>query len=202
MFSYERRRETKPAFKGGMCDLRNGCCGCFIPYFPLQTIPRTSGNKWNAIWSLSNITLYTYPHWEAHKHVSQIAALPERNIFRDNNSLCSFEMCWQLIGRTRWLSCISPAVILLCYVKASYCTLMQGFLFLLFPVSLNGPINTFQMAQLSTGAFVNEKNIFYSMQECRIKSYDSPLSTAQKLNLKFNANNVFRSQVKCLQYGL
>lgn len=116
------------------------------------------------LFDLCQILLYTHTLTERPSNTWVRSLLCQRGTFSETIIPCAVsKMCWQLIGWTRWLSCISPAVILLCYVKASYCTLMRGFLFLLFPVSLTGPISTFQITQLSTGASLNEKNIFYSM---------------------------------------
>lgn len=53
--------ETKPAFKDGMCDLRNGCCGCFIPYFPYrQFLEQVETSE--TLFDLCQILLYTHAH--------------------------------------------------------------------------------------------------------------------------------------------
>lgn len=160
----------------------------FYPLFPLQTIPPTSGNKWNAIWSLSNITVHTRSQRRVLKHVSQILAPPERNIFRGNNSWCMvWKMCWQLIGWTLWLFLyLSWGISLL---------LRQGFslrsnnrlLFFPFPVFLNGPISTFQTVPcLCFSQCFPERE--KSTTEGSIKKATIPfLQTDMNLILKFKA---------------
>lgn len=154
MFSYERRRETKPAFKDGMCDLRNGCCGCFIPYFPYrQFLEQVETSE--MLFDLCQILLYTHTLAVRPSNTWVRLLLCQRGTFSEAITPgVVLKMCWQLIGWTRWLSCISPGVILY-YVKAPYCTLIRGLLSILFPVFVNGPISTFQIVQLSSGAFSN-----------------------------------------------
>lgn len=83
--------ETKPAFKDGMCDLRNGCCGCFIPYFPYrQFLEQVETSE--TPFDLCQILLYTRACCEALVHMSQAAPLPERNIFAATPSVV-LEMC-------------------------------------------------------------------------------------------------------------
>lgn len=83
--------ETKPAFKDGMCDLRNGCCGCFIPYFPYrQFLEQVETSE--TLFDPCQILLYTHTRCEALVHMSQTAPLPERNIFAVTPSVV-LEMC-------------------------------------------------------------------------------------------------------------
>lgn len=155
MFSYERRRETNPAFRDGMCDLRNGCCGCFIPYFPYrQFLEQVETSE--TLFDLFQILLDTHTHThtrvccKALVHMSQASALPGRNIFAATPSVV-LEMRWQLIGWSRWLSSVSPGVIHCCYIKAPRCTLISGLSFAPLPAS----ISTFQMRVVCFVAFKN-----------------------------------------------
>lgn len=158
MFSYERRRETNPAFKDGMCDLRNGCCGCFIPYFPYrQFLEQVETSE--KLFDLFQILLCTHTRCEALVHMSQAAALPERNIFALTPSVV-LETCWQLIGWTRWLSCLSPGLIHFCYIKVPRCTSISGLSFAPFPAS----ISTFQLHIVSLVALRNLKDR-YAVQQ-------------------------------------
>lgn len=111
----------------------------FYPLFPLQTIPWTSGNKWNAIWSLSNITVYTFSRCEAPEHLSVSAAVPERAEHFSEEITCAvvWKMFWQLIGWTLLF------LLLLLFFLSD-----EVFLFLWFPVYLNGSISPFQTGKL------------------------------------------------------
>lgn len=101
MFSYERRRETKPVFKDGMCDLRNGCCGCFIPYFPYrQFLEQVETSE--MLFDLCQILLYTHTRTvrPPYTWVHLLLCQREQKIFRGNNSQCSFEN----VLTVNWLS--------------------------------------------------------------------------------------------------
>lgn len=58
-----------------MCDLRNGCCGCFIPYFPYrQFLEQVETSE--TLFDLCQILLYTHVR---PSHIGRrTAALPER----------------------------------------------------------------------------------------------------------------------------
>ena len=124
MFSYERRRETKPVFKAGMCDLRNGCCGCFIPYFPYrQFLEQVETSE--MLFDLCQILLYTHTHTHTYTHTHTRTVRPsyvwvtlllcQRGTFSEAITPdVLLKMRRQLIG---WA--LSPgAVILFAYVKA------------------------------------------------------------------------------------
>lgn len=149
----------KPVFKDGMCDLRNGCCGCFIPYFPYrQFLEQVETSE--MLFDLCQILLYTHTHTVRPPCICVRLLLCQReeNIFRGNNSWCSFEnvlkVNWLTTYKTQWLSCFSPgAVLLFTCVKTPYCSLIWGILFLVFPFYVNGLISTFQIVQLFGCAF-------------------------------------------------
>lgn len=131
MFSYEWRRETKPVFKDGMCDLRNGCCGCFIPYFPYrQFLEQVETSEMP--FDLCQILLYTHTRTVRPSYIWVRLLLCQRGTFSEAiTSGVVLKMCWQLIGwtlikPTGFLGISPGAVILFSYVKAPYCILMWG----------------------------------------------------------------------------